>query len=183
VAAVTAILLLLRKLWASPAMRAVLIIALAIGLVVVTHLIAYRTGLSRGSARMHAEDVERERAAVAAADAKYRAQEAVNEKRVEDLRVEYTKRQATESAADSRTSGDLASGARRVRVAVTRCGPNPAALGPTTARADGSETAELAPATATALYTIAADCDETARQLTALQSWSLAAVKLCNGTP
>lgn len=179
----TVVLLLLRRLWASPAMRAVLIIALAIGLVVGTHLIAYRTGLSRGSSRMHAEDVERERAAVAAADAKYRAMEAGNEKRVEDLRLEYAKRQAAESAVDSRTAAALASGAQRVRVAVTRCGPNAAAPGPPAARDDGSETAELAPETATALYAIAADCDETARQLTALQSWSLAAVKLCNGTP
>lgn len=177
----TAVLLLLRRLWASPALRTVVIIALAIGLVIITHLVAYHTGLNRGSSRAHAEDVEKERAAVAAADAKYRAMEAANEKRVEDLRLEFAKRQAAELAVDSRTAGDLAAGTRRVRVAVTRCGPNPAAPGPTTARDDGAETAELAPATATALYTITADCDETARQLTALQSWARSAVQLCNG--
>ena len=174
-------LLLLRKLWASSALRAVVIVALALGLVVVTHLIAYRSGLGRGTTRAHAEDDARDRAAVAAANAKYRAQEMTYEKRIDDLRVDFAKRQATELAVDRGAAAALASGAQRVRVTVTRCSPNPAAPGPASARVDGPETAELAPEVAATLYAIAADCDKNTRQLTALQAWALSAVKLCNG--
>jgi hypothetical protein len=177
----TAIMLLLRRLWASPTLRIVIVIFGTLLLVIISHVVAYRLGLSRGISREHAINVDRERAAVAAADAKYRAQEMANAKRVEDLRIEFAKRQAAELAVDSRAAGDLASGARRVRVAVTRCGPSPSAPGPAPARVDDTSSAELAPEVAAALYAIAADCDNTARELTALQGWATSAVKLCNG--
>ena len=177
----TAIMLLLGRMWASPKLRAALLVALAIGIVAVTHLVAYHTGISRGTKKAHAEDLQREQAALVAAESKYRAQEMANEKRVEQLRVEFAKAQATEQAVDTRVGGDLRAGNQRVRVQVTHCGPSPAAPGPAAARVDDPETAELAPETAASLYAIAADCDATARQLTALQAWSRSAVLLCNG--
>ena len=177
----TAVMLLLGRLWASPKLRVALLIALAIGIVAVTHLVAYHTGISRGAAKAHTEDTLREQAAVAAAESRYRAQEMANEKRVETIRVEFAERQATELAVDNRAASDLASGSRRVRVQVTRCSSSPAAPGPAAARADGPETAELAPETAASLYAIAADCDANTRQLTALQDWAKSAVLLCNG--
>ena len=177
----TAVMLLLGKLWASPKLRVVLLVTLAIGIVAVTHLVAYRTGISRGARKAHGEDTLREQAAVAAAESRYRAQEMASEKRIEQIRVDYAKQQATELAVDTHAVGDLTSGARRVRVQVTRCGTGAAAPGPAAARADGPETAELAPETAASLYAIAADCDANTRQLTALQAWAKSAVLLCNG--
>lgn len=177
----TALLLLLGRLWSSPIVRkALLVTGLAVAAVTVPWA-TYRTGLSRGSAKAHAEDAEHERAAVDDADAKYRAQERANDQRVSDLRVMYAKAEAAARASDAVVSRDLADGTRRVRIPVASCCPNATALGPAPGGVDGTETAELPGPIAAALYAIAADGDQAIRQLTALQDWSRSAVVLCGG--
>jgi hypothetical protein len=177
----SSVFLVLAKLWATPAIRKAIIVGVLVVTTALTMLTLYRTGLRRGADRMHAADVEHERAAVAAADAKYRAQEVTYAKQIDQLRVEYAKTETTAQVVDSATVRALDAGARRVRLPVVRCGPNPAAAGPTTARADDSASAELPGPVAAALYAIAADGDQAIRQLTALQAWARSAVTLCNG--
>ena len=177
----SAVFLVLAKLWASPTVRKVLLYAGIAVAAIAIPWVSYNRGFNRGASSMMATMMEHERAAVAAADAKYRAQELAHEKQVADLRVEFAARQSTEREVDRGAAADLSSGARRVRVQVARCSPNTTALGSAAPRADDAATAELAPEVAAGLYAIAADCDETARQLSALQNWALGAVMLCNG--
>lgn len=155
----------------------------AVALVVLLAMLpaAHWLGQRRGRAVQRAEDDARSAAALAAASERYRAKEADHVREVEEVRIEYAKRDAAARALDEARARELASGARRVRVPVTRCGPAAAPAGTPAARVDGAGSAELSPAFAAALDGIACDCDRYARQVTGLQAWARAAVKLCNG--
>lgn len=177
----TVILLMLGKLWRAPWVRTVGICLALLAAIILTHVAAYYRGAGNGAAKAHAEDAAAQAAALARAESVYRAKELTNEKQIEGIRVEYAARAATETALDAHAGGDLRAGTQRMRVAVARCSPVPAAPGPTASRADVAETAELAPEVAGRLYAIAADGDAAIRQLTALQAWAKSAVTLCGG--
>lgn len=127
---------------------------------------------------------EREQARLLAeADDKNREQEKAHEQRVSDLRAEFAQQQADAQARDARTIADLRSGNQRMRLQVTSCSSaqaDPSGTAP--GGADGTGDAELAPAVAAALWSIAADGDRAIRKLTALQDWARSAVLLC-GSP
>jgi phosphomannomutase len=177
------ILLALGRLWASPGVHKGLIFVGACVAVAVAFAATYHAGKVRGAATTHLADVDRERASVAAADAKYRKQEIDNANRIDAIRVAYTKAETTAAVVDSAAVRALDSGVRRVRIAVTRCDPNPTAPGATPTRVDDTPSAELPGPIAATLYAIAADGDQAIRQLTALQAWARSAVALCNGDP
>ena len=168
---------ILLRLWDSSVFRAivVLLVALALGWGL------YRLGKSKGAKLAHAEDAVAYQQAMDAANAKYREQEQANAKKVSDLRVEYANREAAAHAADTGMVRDLATGTRRVRIPVASCRPSTTQAPGSPARVDGPQDAELPPATAAALYAIAADGDTAIRQLTALQAWARSAVVLCGG--
>lgn len=170
----------LARVWQSR-LRTALIVLIALLVLTASYWVVWKVGESRGVERARTEDQARAQAALAAAEAKYRQQEVEHEKKVEALRVKFVAEQAVEAATDRQVANDLASGARRVRLTVTRCRPDSAAASSTAARAADSQTAELPGATSAALYAIAADGDQAIRQLSALQAWARTAVELCSG--
>ena len=134
-------------------------------------------------AEVHAREMEQQRA-LAAANDKNREQEQAHEQRIADLRAEYARTAADQAARDRRTIDDLYAGYQRLRLQVTSRPVDPGA-DPALAAAfgiDGDGRAELAPATAAALYSIAADGDAAIRRLTALQAWARSAVELCGAS-
>ncbi len=111
---------------------------------------------------------------------KNREQEKAHEQRVADLRAEFARSNAEARERDARTVADLRAGNQRLRLQVTTCGTTaPDLPGGPAAGADGTRTAELAPETAAALWSIAADGDRAIRKLGALQDWARSAVTLC----
>lgn len=104
---------------------------------------------------------------------------------IESLRTKYAAEQATEKAKDAVVIADLNNGIRTLRLRIVRPGGSGAQETPTgtaPSRTDGTETAELAPEVASALYSIAAYGDEAIRQLIGLQSYTLQLYKTCVGT-
>lgn len=111
---------------------------------------------------------------------KNREQEKAHEQRVADLRAEFVRSNAEARERDARTVADLRTGNQRLRLQVTACSATaPDTPGGPAAGADGTRTAELAPETAAALWSIAADGDRAIRKLGALQDWAKSAVTLC----
>ena len=133
--------------------------------------------------QVQAQVLEQHRA-LAAANTKNREQEQAHEQRISDLRAEYARTAAEQASRDRRTIDDLYTGYQRLRLQVTTPATDPGA-DPAVSAAfgiDGDGRAELAPAAAAALYSIAADGDTAIRRLTALQGWARSAVELC-GAP
>lgn len=177
----SAALLRLGLVLASPSVRKAVAVVCGILAVLVAVRVSYSLGARKGATEAHQQDAVANAAALAKVEALYRAKELVYVKQVEAQRIQYAKQQATEFATDTRITGDLNSGTQRVRIKVARCDPGPASARPAPTRIDDTSTAELAPSVAAALYTIAADGDKAIRQLTALQAWAKSAVILCGG--
>jgi hypothetical protein len=128
---------------------------------------------------VRAREREQERL-LAEANERNRQQEIEHEQRVADLRAEFAQQQADARARDERTIADLRSGNQRLRIQVASCSSaQPGSPGAAPGGADGAGTAELAPETSAALWSIAADGDRAIRKLTALQTWARSAVQLC----
>lgn len=119
---------------------------------------------------------------LAALTAKYRKAEQDHSREVAAIREEYQRHENQARADDAAAIADLKSGTHRLRLQVAKCqaagAAAPDGAGPAV---DGAGAAELAPATAAALYGIASDGDRAIRKLTALQAWATSAMKLCNG--
>jgi hypothetical protein len=135
-------------------------------------------------ADVHQREMEQQ-AIVAVANENNRRKEQAHEQRIADLRAEYARTAADQAARDRRTIDDLYAGYQRLRLQVTSRPVDPGADQSVAAAfgIDGDGRAELAPATAAALYSIAADGDAAIRRLTALQSWARSAVELCGSAP
>ena len=114
------------------------------------------------------------------ADQNYRAKEKEHEKFVQDLRLEFARKQAVEDTIDRQVIATLNDGSRRLRLLAASCSRS-SSTGATTNGTDVPGEAELAPKVAAELYSIAADGDSAIRKLGMLQAWAAAAVKLCNG--
>jgi hypothetical protein len=142
---------------------------------------AYGVGKARGASKAHAEDAAAATVALQKAESYYREKENAFVKDIADLRVAYTATVAEAKAVDAQVARDLGSGAVKLRLPVASRCPSTPAPGAPAGRANGVETAELAPATARSLYSIAAQGDAAIEQLIALQVWAQQAVKLCNG--
>lgn len=126
------------------------------------------------------EEVRARERLLAAANDKNREQEKAHEQRVADLRAEFARQQADARARDERTIADLRSSNQRLRIQVSSCSAaKSGAAESAPGGADGAGTAELAPETSAALWSIAADGDRAIRKLTALQAWARSAVQLC----
>lgn len=160
----------------SPWAKGAAIVFLGLACVAVAFVAGHRSGSSEARAKAEADA----RKALEIADRKYRQQEADHAKQISDLRLGYARLAATEAEKDRAVVSDLDSGAKRVRVRAARCAPVPT-TGAASVGADAGAEAELPSAVGARLYDLAADADETARQLTALQAWAKEAVRLCGG--
>lgn len=140
-------------------------------------------GYLYGTGKTAEKAAERERTLLSQlteANEKNREQEKAHEQRVADLRAEFAHSNAEARERDARTVADLRAGNQRLRLQVTSCrAAEPDTPGGPAAGADGTRTAELAPETAAALWSIAADGDRAIRKLNALQDWARSAVTLC----
>lgn len=86
--------------------------------------------------------------------------------KIAELDAKHTEEMSNARAENDKLRLDLATGTKRVRVAVRDCRP-----AETAGMGDAASTAELDGATSAALAGIAADGDAAIRQLTALQEW------------
>lgn len=119
-----------------------------------------------------------------AANERNRELERTFDARVAAALADYNKQEGHEQATDAVAAADFRSGNDRLRLPVRTCGAAVAAAAEgAAAGADGQAGAELAPAAAEALYSIAADGDTGIRQLGALQEWAQEAVRLCGAQP
>ena len=143
--------------------------------------LAHWRGERVGRAKQKLDDDARSAAALAVASERYRAKEVAHAEQVSTLRLDFARREASARALDEARARELASGARRVRLPVARCGPAATAPGAAPSGVDGAGSAELPGEVAAALDGIACACDKYARQVTGLQEWARAAVRLCNG--
>jgi hypothetical protein len=142
-------------------------------------LVSYSMGRARGAARESARCKEQANWAMVVAQESNRKQEMTHAREIQELQTKFSQQQQQAAAVDARALADFGSGSRRMRFPLApRCPAAPAATG-ATGRVDATQAADIAPATAEALYSIAADGDEAIRQLTALQSWVREALKLC----
>ena len=140
-------------------------------------------GYLYGTGKAAEKAAERERTLLTQlteANDKNREQEKAHEQRVADLRAEFARSNTEARERDARTVADLRAGNQRLRLQVTACSATPTdSPGGPAPGVDGTRTAELAPETAAALWSIAADGDRAIRKLTALQDWARSAVTLC----
>lgn len=141
---------------------------------------SYWAGNRNGDRLARADERGKAAKALVEADAKYRARETEHASEVESIRIEYVKKAAAEEAKSKAIADDLRVGVRRMRVRAARCTESATTItaAPGT---DAEATCELPAGVAERLYNRAVTCDETAEQLSALQDWSVSAVKLCNG--
>ncbi len=112
--------------------------------------------------------------ALSTANNKVREREQLHEQNVAKLRDDFRAILEQQFARDSARIAELSSGSKRLRVQVIpgSCKPGAVPGVPTPEGANDTATAELAPATGTALYRIAADGDQAINQLTALQKYT-----------
>lgn len=158
-------------------------LALEIGLCVAV-MVANVAGKRAGASKQKVFDQGEAVKAMAVADARYRESETRYAQQVSDVRAKYAGQEGAAKAADARYVSDLRVGSKRLRLPVAAGGcPDAADPRPAAARVDDLPRAELAPEAGAALYGIAADGDEAIRQLTALQAWAKAAVRLCSPPP
>jgi hypothetical protein len=168
---------LARRALASRACRIAIVVA-AVALAIV---ISYRVGKSRCAAVEARKNQELQQRAMVAAQERYRTEEVFHAREIQELQSKFSALQQQAARDDSRVAADLGSGRARLRFKVAARCPTPAATGLAPLGTHGPETADLAPETAAALYSIAADGDQAIRQLTALQEWARGAVRLCGG--
>lgn len=143
--------------------------------------VAYWYGFTNGSRQAHAEDARRYAVELDKANEVYRAKEDEHAKSTEELRIKYARVDSTETGRDSVVVSQLGTGAKRMRVRTASC-PAVPAPGAAPVGTDEPPTCELSPEVGARLYQLAADADQAARQLAALQEWAFSAVKLCNGS-
>lgn len=137
------------------------------------------------AAKVAAQDSQKAAEALNTANAKNRKQEQDFALEVQALAKKFQKENEDARAADATTIANYKLGASRMRLQVTKCQAGSAGSAQADGApggSDGTATAELAPATAAALYGIAADGDTAIRKLTLLQDWASGAMKLCNGS-
>lgn len=137
------------------------------------------------TARVAAQASQKAAEALTVANAKNRKQEQDFADQVQKLTDKFHKENDDARLADATTIANYKLGASRMRLQVTKCQTGPAGSAQGNGApggGDGTATADLAPATAAALYGIAADGDTAIRKLTLLQDWAIGAMKLCNGS-
>ena len=138
---------------------------------------AYFSGRAHGERAANADRA----AEVAEAYEQARRVESDAAREVETIRAEVARTEAREAKTDYETVDGMASGSDNLRLPVqaSDC-PDRAASTTAAARSvDGTRNAKLAPATAAALWRIAADGDRAIRKLTKLQEWARTAMKVC----
>lgn len=119
-------------------------------------------------------------AAIADANAAIAKMERDHEKEVADINLRYQEAQFKAEADDKKRISDLQSGISRLRLQVSSCNsPGSPEAGSPSSSDNGTRSADLAPETSAALYSIAGDGDRAIRKLTALQEWAKEALKLC----
>lgn len=163
-------------------------LALALCSALAAYGAGYRAGLASGTA-----DMERLRQSVATREAaqqqrlldaerRNQDQETAHAQRVAALHAAYATRAAEARQRDARVLAELRAGQQRLRLPATHPVSAPLAADAATAGIDDAGDGELAPATAAALYTIAADGDRAIDKLNALQDWARSALLRC-GAP
>ena len=147
--------------------RTILVLALFVPLCAAVP-ISCAVGRSQGKEREHARMEREAEAALAVANAKYRAIEDQHAKDIASVRLEYVKQQTTAEVADRAVVRDLNRGATGLRFKLTKCDPAMPNGGASPGGATGAPTGQLAPATAGSLYSIAGDGDTCCRQVNGL---------------
>lgn len=151
----------------------------AVALAVLVTWAAYQAGSAKGTAKAEAKCKEQAQRALVTAQERYRTEEAFHAREIQELQTKFSREREQAASVDAAAMADLRSGVRRLRFPVAARCPAAAPPAASTGRVDGPAAADIAPATAEALYSIAADGDQAIRQLTALQAWARDALKLC----
>jgi len=146
----------------------------------------YTLGYSR-AAETAREQQERAdaaaREALDQANARTEAKEREHEQALSDLRAGFVAERAKAEADADRRRRALVNGSERLRFAVRSCAADrtvAAAAAASASGADGGAEADLDPEVAAAIVGLTDEGDSAIRQLTALQTWAVEAVRLCN---